>query len=147
MQLAATEVWGYGQELSIHDLPRECQFFVQNLPRRPKKLSEEAKTFIDQQMQKNDEVTSSQIQKKLEKCGIFVCSATVRITRKKLGWTLQKTAYCQLIRAPNKTKRLEYAQRVLESGDTFYNVIFSDECSVSLQLYCRTCYRNFHTEI
>ena len=32
MQLAATEVWGYGQELSIHDLPRECQFFVQNLP-------------------------------------------------------------------------------------------------------------------
>jgi len=28
MQLAATEVWGYGQELSIHDLPRECQFFV-----------------------------------------------------------------------------------------------------------------------
>ena len=32
MQLAATEVWGYGQELPIHDLPRECQFFVQNLP-------------------------------------------------------------------------------------------------------------------
>ena len=32
MQLAATEVWGYGQELSMHDLPRECQFFVQNLP-------------------------------------------------------------------------------------------------------------------
>lgn len=32
MQPAATEVWGYGQELSIYDLPRECQFFVQNLP-------------------------------------------------------------------------------------------------------------------
>lgn len=32
MQLAAIEVWGYGQELSIHDFPRECQFFVQNLP-------------------------------------------------------------------------------------------------------------------
>jgi len=28
---------------------------------RPKKLSEEAKAFIDQQMQKNDEMTSSQI--------------------------------------------------------------------------------------
>ena len=33
MQLAATEVWRYGQELSMHDLPRECQFFVQNLPK------------------------------------------------------------------------------------------------------------------
>lgn len=90
---------------------------VANLPRsgRPKKLSEEAKAFIDQQMQKNDEMTSSQIQKKLEKYGISVCSATVRRARKKLGWTLQKTAYCQLIRAPNKTKRLEYARRVLES--------------------------------
>lgn len=32
MQLAATEAWCYGQELSIHDIPRECQFFVQNLP-------------------------------------------------------------------------------------------------------------------
>ena len=40
---------------------------VANLPRsgRPKKLSEEGKAFIDQQMEKNDEMTSGQIQKKL----------------------------------------------------------------------------------
>jgi len=64
---------------------------VANLPRsgRPKKLSEEAKAFIDQQMQKNDEMTSRQIQKKLEKYGISVCSATVRRTRKKLAWTAE----------------------------------------------------------
>jgi len=48
-------------------------------------------------MQKNDEVTSSQIQKKLEKYGISTRSATVRRTRKKLGWTLQMTVYGQLI--------------------------------------------------
>ena len=108
---------------------------------RPTKLSQEAEAFIGQQMQKNDEMTRSQIQKKLEKYGISVCSATMRRVRKKLGWTLQKTANCQLIRAPNKTKRLEYARRVLESGDTFDNVIFSDDCSVSLQKYRRTCYR------
>ena len=36
-------------------------------------------------------------------------------------------AYCQLIRTPNRMKWLEYARRVLESGDTFDNVIFSDE--------------------
>ena len=38
-------------------------------------------------------------------------------------------------------KRLEYAQQILDSGDTFHNFIFSDECSVSLEQYRRTCYR------
>ena len=51
------------------------------------------------------------------------------------------TAYCQLIRDANKVKRLEFARHVLESGDTFQNVIFSDECSVSLEQYRQTCYR------
>lgn len=116
---------------------------VANLLRsgRPAKLSMEAQAYIDQQMQKNDETTSDQIQKKLGKYGISVCSSTVRKMRKKLGWTLQRTAYCQLIRDLNKVKQLEYAQRVLESGDTFHNVMFSDECSVSLEQYRRTCYR------
>ena len=114
-----------------------------NLPRsgRPSKLSTEAKAFIDQQMCKDDEMTSGQIQKKLEKRGITVSSSTVRRSRKEQGWTLQRTAYCQLIRNANKVQRLEFARQVLESGDTFQNVIFSDECSVSLEQYRRTCYR------
>ena len=29
----------------------------------------------------------------------------------------------------------------MESGDNFHNVIFSDECSISLQSYRRTCFR------
>ena len=116
---------------------------VANLPRsgRPRKLSVEARAFIDQQMRKNDEMTSAKIQKKLAKRGICVSSSTVRRSRKQQGWTLQRTAYCQLIRDANKVKRLEFAQRVLESGDTFHNVIFSDECSISLQSYRRTCFR------
>ena len=116
---------------------------VANLPRsgRPRKLSVEARAFIDQQMPENDEMTSAKIQKKLAKRGICVSSSTVRRSRKQQGWTLQRTAYCQLIRDANKVKRLEFAQRVLESGDTFHNVIFSDECSISLQSYRRTCFR------
>ena len=116
---------------------------VANLPRsgRPTKLSVDAKAFIDQQMRENDETTSQQIQKKLARRGIAVSSSTVRRSRQQQGWTLQRTAYCQLIRDANKIKRLEYARRVLDSGDTFHNVIFSDECSISLQQYRRTCYR------
>ena len=41
-------------------------------------------------------------------------------------------------------KRLEFARRVLESGDTFHNIIFSNECSVSLEQYRRTCYRKIN---
>ena len=110
---------------------------------RPQKLSIEAKAFIDQQMRNNDEMTSAQIKKKLAKHGVAVSSSTVRRSRKQQGWTLQRTRYCQLIWDANKIKRLEYAQRVLESGDTFHNVIFSDECSISLAHYRRTCYRKF----
>ena len=29
----------------------------------------------------------------------------------------------------------------LESGDTFDNIMFSDKCSISLQKYLHTCYR------
>ena len=92
-------------------------------------------------MRSNDEMMSAQIQKKLAKRGVAVSSSTVRRSRKQQGWTLQRTAYCQLIRDANKVKRLEYAQRIMESGDTFHNVIFSDECSISLVQYRRTCYR------
>ena len=117
-----------------------------NLPRsgRPSKLSMEAKDFINEQMRNNDEMTSGQIQRKLEKRGVAVSSSLVRRSRKELGWTLQRTAYCQLIRDANKVKRLEFARRVLESGDTFHNIIFSDECSVSLEQYRRTCYRKIN---
>ena len=99
---------------------------VENLSHsgRSRKLSVEARAFIDQQMCKNDKMTSAEIQKKLAKRGISVSLSTVRRSRKQQGRTLQQTAYCQLIRDKNKVKRLELAQRVLESGDTFHNAIF-----------------------
>ena len=62
-----------------------------NLPHsgRPSSLSTEAKAFIDQQMRKNDEMTSGQIQKRLEKHGITMSTSTVRRSRKEQGGTLQ----------------------------------------------------------
>ena len=74
-------------------------------------------------MRINDEATSIHIQKELAKRRIVVNSSIVRRSRAKQGWTLQRTHYCQLIRVANKVKRLEYAQQILDSGDTFHNVI------------------------
>ena len=107
---------------------------------RPRKLNEAARTFIEEPMQVNDETTSCQIQKRFQKPGFTVHASTVRRSRKERGWTLQNTRYCQIIREANKAKRLEYAQRVIDIGDTFHNVVFSDECSISLQQFRRTSY-------
>ena len=98
---------------------------TENRPRsgRPTKLLADAKTFTEKQMRINDEATSIHIQKELAKRRIVVNSSTVRRSRAKQGWTLQRTHYCQLIRVANKVKRLEYAQQILDSGDTFHNVI------------------------
>ena len=79
-------------------------------------------------MRINDEATSILIKKQLAKRGIVGNSSPGRRSRAKQGWTLQRTHYCQLIRVANKVKRLEYAQQILDSGNTFHNVIFSDEC-------------------
>lgn len=77
---------------------------VANLKRsgRPPKSSEEAKALIEQQMRKNDETTSVQIQKKLAKHGVKVSSATVRRSRKQQGWTLQRTKYCQMMKGQER---------------------------------------------
>ena len=45
--------------------------------RRPRKLNTKARTFIEDQMRKEDETTSSQIQKKPAKRGIQVHPSTV----------------------------------------------------------------------
>ena len=86
-------------------------------------------------------MTSGQIQKKLAKqwdsCEFIHHSKISQAAR----LDLQRTAYCQLIHDANKIKRLEYAQRIVESGNTFHNVIFSNECSISLEQYRRTCFR------
>ena len=80
--------------------------------------------------------TSREIQK-LAKNGLVVHASIVWRSCKEQGWTLQQTRYCQLIREANKVKRLELAQRILDSGDTFDNAIFSKECSIYTALLGR----------
>jgi len=93
---------------TTNDLPRTAQ---------PRKVNLEAKAFIKEQMRRNDETTSREIQK-LTKHGLIIHVSTVRRSSKEQGWTLQQARYCQLIRETNKVKRLEFVHRVLDSGDS-----------------------------
>ena len=56
--------------------------------------------------------------------------------------TGNSSAYCQLIRAANKQKRVEWARNYLnEVKDGFEDVIWSGESSIQLEAHKRFCYQ------
>ena len=95
---------------------------------------------IEQRMQEDDETTCKELTTLLlQETGVSITPSTARRARRSLGWTSRGTAYCQLIRAGNRTKRVEWAKQVL--NDSFHNVIWTDETSVQLETHRRFCCR------
>ena len=120
----------------------EAYSTIKPLPKsgRPTKLTSAALQSIENLMQSNDETTSKELRASLSDSGIFVSITTALKGRRLLGWTRRGTAYCQIICAPNRVKRLEWAQRNV--GKTFDDVIWSDETSVQMETHRRFhCYK------
>ena len=91
---------------------------------RPSKLTPEVMSIVEQQMTVNDETTASQLHKLLVEKGVTISITTILRCRDQLGWTFRGSAYCQMIRAANKVKRLEWARNNLdEVEDGFEDVI------------------------
>ena len=85
-------------------------------------------------MERNDELTSPELTRRiLLHFGFQFSQEKVRRLRRKLGWVQTGTKYCQLIREPNRVKRLEFSEKCLRENEQFDNVIFTDECSVLLE--------------
>ena len=68
---------------------------------------------------------------------------TILRSRSKLGWTFRGSVYCQLIREANMVKRLEWAQKHLQTAlqNEFTDVVWTDECTVMLECHRRFCCR------
>ena len=113
------------------------------LPGRPAEdVMPQLMTFIDNQMEQNDELTAPNLKKKIyEEFGVNFSESKVKRLRKKLGWVQTGTKYCQLIREPNRVKRLEFCLQCEEDGETFDNVIFTDECSVHMEKHAKLSFR------
>ncbi len=86
---------------------------------RPTKITEEVKKIVEEQMQKDDETTASQLHRLLIDKGHPLSLRTILRCRTGLGWTFCGSVYCQLIRHANKAKRLEWASKYWE--DDFMN--------------------------
>ena len=99
----------------------------------PKNLSFHT-DIIDREMRKNNELSSVELAHIfLARCNIDVSPQTVRLVRKKLGWSWSGTKLCQLIKDVNKPKRMEHCLKTLSDRDDLEDIIFSDKCSVTIE--------------
>ena len=122
-----------------------CHHTIRDLPRRakPRKLSEDMTTLMDNMLKDNDEMTARQTRSRLveEFEGLKVSLSTVKRARKAKGWVCTRPHYCQLIREVNKVKRKDWCQQQIDTKEKFDNVIFTDECTVKLDHHGRLCFR------
>ena len=75
---------------------------INDLPRRKRSriLSQQMRQFIDEELRKDDELTSTRIKEMLtEKWpDIVVSTTTIKRERRQLGWVCTRPHYCQLLR-------------------------------------------------
>jgi hypothetical protein len=89
-------------------------------------------------MQADDETTAIELKRKLDANGINLSLSTILRCRRNLGWTYRGSAYCQLIREPNK---LKLSWCLENQNNDFSNVVWTDETSVQLESHRRFCHR------
>ena len=103
---------------------------------RPSKVTAEIRQIVDDQ---DDETTAVQLFHLLKEKGHPLSLRTILHCRSSLGWTFRGSSYCQLIRLPNKVKRLEWAKA--NEKVSFEDVVWTDESSIQLETHRRFCCR------
>ena len=106
---------------------------------RPSKVTLEIKRLVEQQMRLDDETTATQLHSMLVSKGYSLSLKTILRCRTSLGWTFRGSAYCQLNRAENMQKRLEWTLN--NQSENFEDVIFTDECTVQMETHRHFCCR------
>ena len=108
----------------------------------PSKITAEVKALVEHQMMQDDETTASQLHQLLLGNRILISLKTILRCCAQLGWTFRGSAYCQLIRSVNKTKRFEWAlNNLAEANNGFDDVVWTDESSIQLETHRRHSYR------
>lgn len=103
------------------------------------KVTSRVKMLVEEQMQRDDKTAAYQLHQMLLEHGVNISFRTILRCRTVLGWTFRGSAYCQLIREANKTKRLEWCEQY--KYDSFDDVIWTDESTIQLEAHRRFCCR------
>ena len=101
---------------------------------RPPILRREHFDDIDAKIEENNELSALELRDILRKeFNIQVSRETVQRVRRRLGWSFQKTHYCQLISEKNCKEGLQFCLKMLRENERFENVIFSDETKIQME--------------
>lgn len=112
--------------------------------RKSPKTTPEVLSFIDRKMEENDETTSTDLSRMIKsELSLEISDSTLRHVRKKLGWLSSGSKYCQLVREPNRAKRLEYCRTLLSTKEKFDDVIFTDECTVAMESHAKLSFHRW----
>ena len=81
-------------------------------------------------------------------CGLELHELTTRPLLQKLKgqdpdleWVSTTPRYCQMVGEAYKEKRLKWCEDQIANSEKFDDLIFTDECSVQLDVHRRKCYR------
>lgn len=89
----------------------------------------------------NAQQSSNDIHKELVKDGAEFCRNTTKQIIRAAGFTSAKPRYAQLVREPNKLKRVDFCRKLIDENDTQDDIIFTDESSIQLHHNKQTTYR------
>lgn len=76
-----------------------------------------------------------------QECGVKASVTSIKRARWSLGWRKRGPKYCQAVREANRVERLAFCERCEESGETFDDVLFTDESSIWLERHSKICFR------
>ena len=107
---------------------------------RPTKVTGVISAFIENKLEEDDEISSAELERLVARMfSVQISAPTIRrYIRMTLEWTVVRTRLGPMISERNKIKRHDFAKACIETGDTFNNVIWTDESSVQLTRHCRT---------
>lgn len=104
-------------------------------------VSERHTEIIKECLAQDSTLSSRDIHKILRDAGATFGLSTTKWAIDASGFTHSKPCYGQMVREPNKVKRVEFCERLIATNEDFSDVIFSDECSVQLNQNKACSYR------
>ena len=104
-------------------------------------VSERDTEIIKECLAQDSTLSSRDIHKILRDDGATFGLSTTKWAIDASGFTHSKPRYGQMVREPNKVKRVEFCERLIATNEDFSDVIFSDECSVQLNQNKACSYR------
>ena len=86
----------------------------------------------------DDELPAHVVKRKIQAdFGVSLGLSSIRKARRKLGWKYGRTRFTPMIRDHNKEARLRQALQWIESGETWHDVLFTDESTIALEHFAR----------